>query len=284
VYVHTPESSPAIFSILDRAKSEKGFDFIQARETIKPYLAKMRREQVEAAKEAVAKIDSRPVEIKTPNDLDKAARALRAEAKKQREASKTSEEIEAEKAERKRKEKERWDRIEEARKVAEEARRRDIEDEAKKQVITQKVTHDPKFVEKVVDAARREAAKKIQPSIQKAVIESDISPKVIEALATIKDAKTQEATMKEIGWRAMNESSALAFIERTKQGPLILHTGRIDEAQNVIDGLNKIYENIFLLGIGHYMIVREANRLGEWNTILKKCENKIIELEVIRVE
>lgn len=80
----TPQDNPEIFVILDRAKKEKGFDFMQARETIKPYLAKLRKEQVEKAKEALAEVEPEVKAPETPEEFEEAAKAFRREAKRRK--------------------------------------------------------------------------------------------------------------------------------------------------------------------------------------------------------
>lgn len=80
----TPEHNPEIFIVLDRAKKEKGFDFMQAREAMKPYLAKLRKEQVDKAKEALAEVEPEVKAPETPEEFEEAARTFRREAKRRK--------------------------------------------------------------------------------------------------------------------------------------------------------------------------------------------------------
>ena len=80
----TPEDNPEIFIVLDRAKKEKGFDFMQAREAMKPYLAKLRKEQVDKAKEALAEVEPEVKAPETPEEFEEAARTFRREAKRRK--------------------------------------------------------------------------------------------------------------------------------------------------------------------------------------------------------
>lgn len=89
----TPEEAPEIFEILDRAAREKYFGQKEAQESIRPYLAKLRQEQVEKAKVAVERVEPEVRVPETPEELEEAARVLRREAKRR----KTPEQIHEEK-------------------------------------------------------------------------------------------------------------------------------------------------------------------------------------------
>jgi len=95
----TPENNPEIFSILDRAAKVKGFGAMQAREALKPYLAKLREEEIKKAKEVLAKVKPKVEVPETPEELEEAAKALRERAKE----LKTPEQILEEKREKARK-------------------------------------------------------------------------------------------------------------------------------------------------------------------------------------
>ena len=124
IYI-TPENNPEIFSILDRASTEKYFTQKEAQEALRPYLAKFRAEQVDAAKEALAELEPEVEIPKTPEDLRKAADALRREAKRKEAAEKTPEQRAAEKAEKERIERE-----------AAEKRQREAEEKARNSLLT----------------------------------------------------------------------------------------------------------------------------------------------------
>lgn len=94
-----PEKAPEIFEILDRAVREKYFGQKEAQESIRPYLAKLRQEQVEKAKVAVERVEPEVRVPETPEELEEAARVLRREARRR----KTPEQIREEKKDRARK-------------------------------------------------------------------------------------------------------------------------------------------------------------------------------------
>lgn len=80
----TPKDNPEIFGILDRAVSEKHFGFREARETIKPYLTKLREERIKEAKKTIEKVAPRVKPPKTAEEFEEAAKILKREAKKRR--------------------------------------------------------------------------------------------------------------------------------------------------------------------------------------------------------
>jgi len=140
----TPEKNPEVFTLLDRAAREKGFGQRAVREALKPYLAKFRAEQVDAAKEALAEFEPEVETPETPEDLRKAADALRREAKRKEEAEKTPEQRAAEKAEKGRIEKE-----------AAEKRQREAEEKARSSLLTGKnnaQSRIDKAIEEGIDA------------------------------------------------------------------------------------------------------------------------------------
>lgn len=91
----TPEENPEIFELLDRSAREKHFGAEQIREAIRPYLAKLREEQIAKAKEVIEEIEPEVKAPETPEELEEVARALRKEAKRR----KTPEQIHKEKQE-----------------------------------------------------------------------------------------------------------------------------------------------------------------------------------------
>ena len=135
----TPENNPEVFIILDRARKEKGFDFMQAREALKPYLAKRRAEQVEQAKEALAEVEPELEPPETPDELRKAAEALKREARRKEEEEKTPEQKAAEAVEKERKKRE-----------AVEKERREAEEKAQMALLTGKASAQSK-IEKAIE-------------------------------------------------------------------------------------------------------------------------------------
>lgn len=76
-----PKDNPQIFEMLDRSAREKHFGAEQIRETIKPYLARLRKEQVEKAKEALAEVKPEVKPPEKPEEFEEAAKALKKRAK-----------------------------------------------------------------------------------------------------------------------------------------------------------------------------------------------------------
>lgn len=111
VDVYTPENNPEIFIHLDKASKEKYYGKEEIQEAIKPYLAKIRNEQVKVAKKALAEIEPELEIPVTPNELRKAADALRREAKRKETDKKTPEQLEFEHLEKERKKKEKSEKL-----------------------------------------------------------------------------------------------------------------------------------------------------------------------------
>ena len=153
---------------LDQAL-EKRMPMDELAEAIHPELKELQKKRVEAAREAVPEIVPEVKVPESPEELDRAAMALRREARKRREEALTPEEkarIEAEKEGRKR-------RMEEARKRREEAERRKIEEEARKRArelaeaerrrieeearvkAKEELMKDPEFLRQVAETAPR---------------------------------------------------------------------------------------------------------------------------------
>lgn len=80
----TPEENPEIFDMLDRSVKERHFGAEQIREAIKPYLARLRRSQIEEARKALAKIEPEAKIPKTAEELSDAAKLLRREARRRK--------------------------------------------------------------------------------------------------------------------------------------------------------------------------------------------------------
>lgn len=80
----SPEANPQIFGIVDRAARIKGFGARETREVLKPYLAKLREEEIGKAREALEKVQPEVKALETPEELEEAARVLMEEAKKRK--------------------------------------------------------------------------------------------------------------------------------------------------------------------------------------------------------
>ena len=162
-----PEENPGIFELLDRSAMEKHFGAEQIREAIKPYLARLRKEQIQKAKEALTEFKPEIKTPETPEEFERAAMTLRREARRKREELLTLEEkarIQAERETRKH-------RMEEDRKRRMEAERGRIEAEATKRArelvegerrriekeamvkARQELVKDPEFLRRVAETA-----------------------------------------------------------------------------------------------------------------------------------
>jgi len=109
----------------------------QVHDLVRPSVERIDKARVEAARQALeAKTQvlgaAAPISLETPEDYEKAATALREEAKKRRLESLTPEERTALEAQREQEAIERQQRKEEAQRKREEARQQEIEDEARK--------------------------------------------------------------------------------------------------------------------------------------------------------
>lgn len=140
----TGQTMPALFEILDRAAREKHFSAEQIKEALKPHLVKLREEAVEKAKEAVEDIDPTAKKPETPDELEKAAKALKLEAKKKREAKLTPEEKAKREEERRQKQAERTRKSREKKKA--EIEKIHEEEKAKAKL---ELMEDPDFIKSI---------------------------------------------------------------------------------------------------------------------------------------
>lgn len=106
---HIQDLEPVIGANIDEATKilrediERGLTRDEARKVLRPQLEEIEKARVEAAQKALTeKLGVRtPIQLRTPQDYDKAAEALKREAQRQREEAMTSEEKAAQEAERK---------------------------------------------------------------------------------------------------------------------------------------------------------------------------------------
>jgi ParB/RepB/Spo0J family partition protein len=80
----TRKDNAELFEMLDRSAKEKHFGAEQIQEALKPYLGKLREEQVEKAKEALAEVKPEVEAPRTPEEFEEAAKALKEEAKRRK--------------------------------------------------------------------------------------------------------------------------------------------------------------------------------------------------------
>ena len=132
-----------ISKLLDRAATEKHFGQKEVEQIMRPWLEEQANRIKEAGQELAQTLESQ-IQIETPEDYEKAAEALKKEAKKRREAELTPEEkleIEAEKQ----REKEEKERKQKEKKEKEKAR---IQEEAER-IARQELIRDKEFREGV---------------------------------------------------------------------------------------------------------------------------------------
>lgn len=173
----TPKENQEIFELLDRSARERHFGAEQIREAIKPYLTRLRKEQVEKAKRVLAEIVPEVKAPEAPEELERAATALRREASRKREEILTPEEkarIKAKKEAGKR-------RMKEARKRREEAERLEIERKAKKRA------------EELVEAERRKIEEEARVTAREELMKDQ------EFLKQVTETTTQKTPLKD--WR-----------------------------------------------------------------------------------
>ena len=77
----TPETAPEIFEILDRAAREKYFGQKEAQETIRPYLKRLREEQIEKAKTVIEEVEPELKVPETAEEFEEAAKILKRKAR-----------------------------------------------------------------------------------------------------------------------------------------------------------------------------------------------------------
>jgi ParB/RepB/Spo0J family partition protein len=165
----TPQRNPELFAILDRAAREKHFTQKEAQEAIKPYLTKLREEQIEKAKEVIEEIEPEVKKPETPEELERVAKALRIEAKKRREGALTPEQkarIEAEKKH----------RAEEKRKMLEERKRRE-EEELRKRLEAERKRIEEETRQKLMERVRKDVEAEVIKKVQEGELEVTVTPK-----------------------------------------------------------------------------------------------------------
>ena len=148
----TIKNNPEIFVHLDKAYKEKYYSSEQIQEAIKPYLAKLRREQVDAAKNALEKIEPEVNSPETPEELERAAQTLKQEAKRREKAQKTPEQLEAERLEKERKKQEKANKKREQRNQREQQLKEKARQEVTKEIkqeLRQEVQQDPELRAKI---------------------------------------------------------------------------------------------------------------------------------------
>lgn len=153
---HIQDLEPVISANTDEATKilregiERGLTRDEARKTLRPYLEETEKTRIEAAQKALTeKVGVRtPILLETPEDYEKAATALRAEAKKRKMEALTPEERVALEAQKEQEAMEREQRTKEALERREKARQQEIEEEARKRA--QEMIKDNNFVREFV--------------------------------------------------------------------------------------------------------------------------------------
>jgi len=122
---------------------------LEAREALRPYKEQRERIRVEEAKKAVGTYVPIQTMLETPEELERAAEALRKEAIKKRKEVLTPEEKTRIDAEKKRKEEERKKKTEKAQQILEEKVRTKVEQEVRVKA-TEELLKQPEFVRQLV--------------------------------------------------------------------------------------------------------------------------------------
>jgi len=160
----SPELNPQLFYHLDKSAKEKHYGQKEIGEALKPYLAKRRKEQIEAAKKVVEKLDLIVKSPETADELEKASKALKREAKRKRESKKTpeqkAEELEAKKIKKEQREKQRQireqQRQEQITKIAEKKAKEIKVEEVKEQLL-----HNDLFLKEASEKHKQREAQKL---------------------------------------------------------------------------------------------------------------------------
>ncbi len=154
-----------VLEILDKAATQKHFTAKEAQEAIRPYLKARRQKQIDAAKEILEKIEPVVEPPESPDELRKAAEALKREAKRKEKAKKTPEQIEEERLEKERKKREyeekRKSKRESERRLREE-RERKIREEAEAQARTEAQAKAQEKIEEIREVAKQEAKEELK--------------------------------------------------------------------------------------------------------------------------
>jgi len=197
---------------LDRIMEQK-LTVPEMRKARKPELEEIERKRVESAKKAVGKITTEVKDPDSPEELDKAAQALKREAKKKRESQLSEKEKEKQKAEKQRK-KEEQQRKREEKKRKEEEKRKKREEQIRKQAeeeAKQKLMQDKDFLQ----AAAKVASKSTETEVSNELDEVGI-PSVPEQI----DKFYSNIAKKVKGWQDEKPSLkeltnfVLGFVER----------------------------------------------------------------------
>jgi len=251
----TPKSNPEIFEHLDRVARSKHYGAEQIEEAMKPYLTKLREEEIEKAKKAVAEVKPEVKVPTTPEELERAAKALRREAKRKREETLTPKEKARIEAEKKRRDEERRKRAEERKRREEEALKKRLETEKKRiedetrEKVEQELLADEKFLRKAAELAPL-------PSLE---VEKEALPKLEE----MKPEELQEVRKR---WERLQEdiNEILARPEVKERGELFM---------------NWLAHGAFVksLGSARCPICLKESIACDWKNLVWKCHNLNLE-------
>ena len=128
------------------------------------------------------------------------------------------------------------------------------------------------------------ALKEMEPEIRTLILEdkSRLPHGVIAAVAELEEPETQIAVIDYIQTHRLNEELALKFIERVKEGELITEAKVVDEAEEVLNEISRVYDTIKGWGVNQYKIL--GPRWGEAVEFFNKIKEKLTELTVIRFD
>ena len=151
--------------------------------------------------------------------------------------------------------------------------------EERRQVI-EKVRREEIPEKEVREFAR--VVKEASPTVKEAILKpkTRITPMVAEKLIEVHEEAKQKAIIDYIQAQKLDEELSLKFVEQAKEGPLTLEVSKVDEAQEILERINRVYIMMSGWGYNEYMILK--NRWSEVLQILDKIDAKIKELRELR--
>jgi len=167
-------------------------------------------------------------------------------------------------------------------KKAKEEKDRKLLEKETRQKVERELLKDEKFLRKAAELAPPESLentlKKLEPEVRAMVLDEKnrLSNKVIVAISELEKPDLQKNTVKFIQTHGYNEDYALRFIERAKQGELITDVTVINEPEDVLKDIRRVYETVASWGVNERMIL--GSRWNEALQLFDRIEEKIREL------
>jgi ParB/RepB/Spo0J family partition protein len=169
----------------------------ETRKLLKPRMEEIEKARIEAARKALGAAAPISIKLETPEEFEKAAMALREEAKKRREEVLTSEERAELEAEKRRKEEERRKREQERRKREEEERRR-IEEDAKKRAKDFEEAEKQRIEEEAKEKAKKELLEDTE-FIRKIAEKEFLKQRPLEIEAPLQTMDLEDVVIQKLG-------------------------------------------------------------------------------------